>query len=439
MAKRAAKSAADDAAPLLGGLMPDAPAADAGPTDAKPAPAKRRAATAKVDATSDAKTGATPRAADEAKPAPRARAAKSKAEGGVGGGGGLNADARFIVLAGKEDLLRVLRTRQIRDTLTSAHGEIDVVRFDGDAATPAEVLDECRSFGLIARHKMVVVDRADQLVKGEARPLFERYALGLAEQGPSESGATLVLRCDTWLAGKLDAMIGAVGAIIKCEALTPAAAADWAVRRARKEHDAALDAQAAEMLVERLGTDLGRLSAEVAKLAAVAFGIQVARRRATGATDLPDPATEPAPIGPELVARWTGVAREEDAWTIQAALLAATPGQALEYLRELLDVSREPAQKIAYSVLDLARKLHGATAALKAGANPQEVASKMKLWGPSRDAVLGFARNGSPTRTLAALRASVTLDKRAKSGFCDAETAVEGMVLALSQTIAARR
>ena len=97
----------------------------------------------------------------------------------------------MVVLIGKELFLRSQYTSMLRSALEQAHGEIETFQFGGDADSAA-VLDECRSFGLMAGHKLVIVDDADQFVRAETRPMIERYA-----QNPSEQ-ATLVLRSAKW-------------------------------------------------------------------------------------------------------------------------------------------------------------------------------------------------------------------------------------------------
>ena len=99
-----------------------------------------------------------------------------------------NSDDRIVVLIGKELFLRAQYTSMLRASLEKVHGEIETFQFSGDSVDPAEVLDECRSFGLMASYKLVIVDDADQFVRADTRPMIERYA-----QNPSEQ-ATLVLR-----------------------------------------------------------------------------------------------------------------------------------------------------------------------------------------------------------------------------------------------------
>src|SRR5262249_44697926 len=90
--------------------------------------------------------------------------------------GALTAEHRIVVLIPKAPFVQGEFTAQLKDALVAAHGAIDAFRFEGPAATAAAVLDECRTFGLMQEHKLVVVDQADQLVKEENRPLVERYA-----------------------------------------------------------------------------------------------------------------------------------------------------------------------------------------------------------------------------------------------------------------------
>ena len=119
------------------------------------------------------------------------------------------------------------------------------------------MLDECRSFDLMQRQKLVVVENADKLVAGDNRPLIERYASAPADH------STLALKAGKWNRGNLDKLIEKVGVIVKCEPPSAADAAKWAYHRALKRHDADLDKDAAVALVERVGVDLGRIDTEI--------------------------------------------------------------------------------------------------------------------------------------------------------------------------------
>ncbi len=165
----------------------------------------------------------------------------------------LTAACRVVLLCGKEYFLRTLYTQRLRDLLAKEFGEIDALNFDGSNCSAADVLDECRSFGLIAQHKLVAVDNAADLVKEEVRTMFENYC-----KSPSE-GATLVLRSDTWRPGNLDKIIESVGVIKACEPLSDSMAMGWAQKRVAERYDAKIDGSAVQLLISRIGTDLSKI------------------------------------------------------------------------------------------------------------------------------------------------------------------------------------
>lgn len=343
----------------------------------------------------------------------------------------LSAEHRVVVLIGKEPFLQGEFTAQIRELLTKAHGEIDVFRFDGSSASAAEVLDECRTFGLMQRHKMVVVDAADALLKGAddddggrsrrrgGRELFEEYAAAPCE------AATLVLRCEKWNKGKLDGLIENVGVIRHLEAPTPAVAASWAIKRAQKRYGATLERDAAALLVERLGTELGRLDTELAKLALMSLG-EDAKENANPT------------ITADLVRGVVGLSREEEVWSLQTVLLQPSRVAVLTRLHEALDVSGHHPTLVTWACVDLARKLHGAARGLRAGENPWALARTLKMWGSAQEAVMAAARKADPARLSGLLKAGVEADWRQKTGQTEPRRALEMLALRFPEALAGR-
>ncbi len=302
-----------------------------------------------------------------------------------------DATHRVVVLHGKEVFLRAEHTAALKDKLAEAFGEVDVARFDGETAQGADVLDECRSFGLMAPHKLVVVEEADKLIGEATRPAFERYA-----RAPSE-GATLVLRAQTWRKGNLDKAIESVGMIVPCDAASESTAIRWCGRRCEKRHGAKIDQRAAAALVERVGTDLSRLDTELEKLA---LGV------GTGGT-----------VTPEHVVELVGRTREEEVWSIQGELLCGDPERTLAHLRAILDnAPRDAHVPVMWACVDLARKIHAATRAMRSGANPHQIAKELRLWGPSKDAVLAVAGRLDPREARGLLEACIAGDRAGKSG-----------------------
>ena len=324
----------------------------------------------------------------------------------------LDATHRIVLLIGPEIFLAGEFTAQLKEILLAAHGEIDTLHFDGATSQVADVLDECRSFGLMQQHKLVVVDNADQFVKADNRPLIERYT-----QSPSET-ATLVLRGTKWNKGKLDDMIEKVGAIKACEELPPHLAIKWAVGRVQKRHGATIADEVAAELIDRTGCSFGRIDGELAKLAAAAGDTKV--------------------ITLELVDELVGRRREEEVWGIQHVLLSGDAAASLTHLREMLDVSRHPPQLIGWALTDLCRKLHGASQGNALKMNPFAIAKALKLWGSSKDAILSAGARLSPDAARALYSAAIEADARGKSGLGEPEHQLERLTLQFASAMRRR-
>jgi DNA polymerase III delta subunit len=137
--------------------------------------------------------------------------------------------------------------------------DVQRVDADGERAELADVLDELRSFAMFGGAKLVVVRDADAFIT-RFRPQLEDYVAS-----PSNSG-TLVLRLSS-LPGnqKIHKAIAKTGKIIDCE--PPKDPIRWIAEHGRGAHGITLTPDAARLLAELVGNDLGRLDGELAKLA----------------------------------------------------------------------------------------------------------------------------------------------------------------------------
>ena len=330
-----------------------------------------------------------------------------------------SADMRFIILHGKDSYLIVERLHAIERQLIERFGEVSRFNFDGATTQTVEIFDELRTFGLLATHKLVVVDKADQFVGSEERRrALERYA-----EEPVEH-ATLVLRSESWRPGNLDKLVAKVGAVLKCEPPSADAAAVWCERRGPKQHGVTIAADVADALVGRVGTDLARLDTELAK-----FGAYLAR----------EPEGKRV-VTAELVTLLVGQSREEAAWEVQEAVLGGRPAQAVRKVRELVEISQAPEQLILWSLVDLARKVHDAARMLGEGASEGTVSKQVKLWGPSMGPTLRAARLLGPVRAARLFADAIDLDRRSKSGLAgELPRTLEAFASDFSSRCAARR
>jgi DNA polymerase III delta subunit len=328
-----------------------------------------------------------------------AKRSSSKTEDVAAGGLPLGPKCRMVMLIGKDLFVRAESTRLLRVALEKEHGEVDTVVFDGPSTTAAEILDECRSFGLIARHKLILVEDAEGVVKEDSRPAFERYA-----QAPCDS-ATLVFRSEKLIPGNLGKAVERVGCIISCTPPTPQEAVKWVLSECKKRHAIDIEPAAAELMVENIGPIQAQLDTELAKLAVAADTATIINRA--------------------LVEQFVGKTREEDIWSIQTTVLKASNAARIGAIRYTINTLRTPGTLVLFALTDLSRKLHVISRGTKAGANPGVIRRVAKLWGASADDVFAAGAGLEWRRSVGLFRACVEADRRSKSGLGDAARSSE--------------
>ena len=326
-----------------------------------------------------------------------------------------DASMRVVLLHGKESFLKEEATTELGRVLTEAFDDYEQFNFEGSSVSLADVLDELRSYGLIQRHKLVVVDEADKFLARDVSPkAVYRRAIEAYTKAPVDE-ATLLLRADSWRKCNLDKLITKVGTSIKCEPLSDALAVTWCIKRASANHGREIQRPAAVSLVERLGTSLIRLDTELAKLSAfVGPDDQISRKDVQ-----------------ELV----GQSREEQAWVLQSAIMTGQGQEALGKLRELLDISQVPKELVMWAVSDLLRRLHTTAQLLRQGVSPRAIISQLKLWGASGNRIIDVARKGEPIKFAQLLQLAIDTDRRSKVGLGSYIRNVERLTVYVTDTI----
>jgi DNA polymerase-3 subunit delta len=260
---------------------------------------------------------------------------------------------------------------------------------------------------------VVVVNDADVFVS-EHRQAMERYAKSPVEQ------AALVFRSVRWNPGNLDKAIAKVGCVLKCDVLSSSAARGWLERRAQQTHGVKLSAQAAGCLVDRIGSDLGMLDSELGKLVVLAG--------------------DRGAVTEALIKQVVSKGSDEEAWAIQQVVLAGISGRSgrglsvshwtgakhqrggetpglIEKVHELIDLSGQPDVLVAYFVIDIVRKMYLAVVMIAEGLGEQQVAERLKVFGPRRAAFFAAVRELDQVAAGALFESVVRYDSRAKSGY----------------------
>lgn len=218
-----------------------------------------------------------------------------------------------VVLCGDEPFLKRLALKALRQrALGEGEGEFSLVTLAGPQVELRDVLDELASFSLFGGGRRLVH------VEG-AEPFVTRYRGALEQyvERPHRSGV-LVLEVGNWPANtRLAKAVAASGLTIECKSPPPAKLAKWLVSWARSEHGAKLTPDAAQLLHDAVGDELGLLDQELAKLAAAAQG--------AGRNE----------IDAALVGELASGGRAQSVWELLDAALEGDTSRALERLDQL--------------------------------------------------------------------------------------------------------
>jgi DNA polymerase-3 subunit delta len=201
---------------------------------------------------------------------------------------------------------------------------------------------------------MVVVQQADDFVS-QHRSELEDYC-------GKPRGSVLVLMVQSWLANtRLYKKIAEMGLTINCNLprgrfgdIDEDAVLAWLEKRAQRQYQVHLEAGAGEMLLEIVGTQLGRLDQELAKLALLADSApQFSRdaKRSAGPTTPNDKQrtmdNEQRTISRQLVEQSVGGWRTKTAWVMIEQALEGNAATALVELDRLLLAGEEPIALLA--------------------------------------------------------------------------------------------
>src|SRR5437868_2648155 len=156
----------------------------------------------------------------------------------------------------KRQVLEALRQRILGD----GDEGFALSRHSGDIVSYADVMADVQTVPFLSPRRLVIVDAADAFVS-KYRGHLEKY---LARPSPT---GTLVLEVKSWPSNTRLAKMLDSNATLVCKALTGQQLPGWCMRRFKQQHDKTLTQQAARLLLELVGNDLGVLDQELGKLA----------------------------------------------------------------------------------------------------------------------------------------------------------------------------
>jgi DNA polymerase-3 subunit delta len=215
-----------------------------------------------------------------------------------------------------------------RAVLGEVGDELAVARFAGDEATLADVNDELRTLPFFAKQRLVIVEGADPFITAHRKDL-EEYV-----ERPASSGV-LVLSARLWASNtRLAKLVEKEGVSVSCKSPEERERAayekelvPWLVQYAKARHGVQLELDAARLLVELVGPEIGLLATDVDKL-----HVYVGERKKIHRDD---------------VAKMVGAGRTETIWKTLEAATTGNTALALELLDRLLAAGEPPVRVLA--------------------------------------------------------------------------------------------
>ena len=301
-----------------------------------------------------------------------------------------------------------LQLQKLREVLRLLPPDAQRTDVDGERAELAEVLDDLRSFAMFGGGKVVVVRTADAFLTRYREQLEEYVAR------PSDS-ATLVLRFDKLPSNqRIYKAIAKTGSIEPCD--PPKDLRGWVVQQAKGAHRVGIAPDAAALLVDLIGDDMGRLDSELAKLAISADAEGVKQ------------------IDAGMVGAGVAFQREREMWDMTNELAAGRPAEALRRWRQLVALDPSTEYRAVTWLGMWLENVRKALAMKRQGVNPAAICQTLRIW--PRELQTPFLKTADALGDRGVGRALDLLaevDHQSKSGVGDAAANVERFILQLAQ------
>jgi len=305
-------------------------------------------------------------------------------------------------LVGSDAFVQLQKLKEILAQLPADAQRVDA---DGERAELSEVLDELRSFAMFGSGKLVVLRNADAFIT-RFREQLEDYVAK-----PSDS-ATLILRLESLPSNqRIYKAIAKVGVIEKCD--PPKDLAQWAIQHAKAAHGVGLAPDAARLLVDLVGQELGRIDTELAKLAL---------------------ATNGKTIQPDDVAGGVAFQRERQMWDMTNELACGRTAEALRRWRQLIQMDSSTEFRAVTWLGMWLENVRKAIAMKKKGMQTFAIAQQLRIW--PKDIQGPFFQTADALGERGAARATdllADIDLRSKSGIGDAASNVERFILEIGR------
>jgi DNA polymerase III subunit delta len=169
----------------------------------------------------------------------------------------------LVVVYGKERFLKLEAIREVSAAVLGPEAdELSLSRLSGPQTDLKSVVDSLLTVSMWSPRQLVVVEDADEFVTN-FREGLESYL-----ERPAKK-SVLMLDVKSWPSTtRLAKKVASIGLPLECSELKGAALLGWIGKRCRSRHGKKIDRQAAQLLTDLAGSELGLIDQELAKLAA---------------------------------------------------------------------------------------------------------------------------------------------------------------------------
>lgn len=320
-----------------------------------------------------------------------------------------------VYLVGGSDAFLVSRqTEQLMDRLLPFEQRQTAlwVPSPDDLPEAAEIFDELRTLPFLADRRVVLIKEADGFLR-DHRQRLEKYL-----ENPSPTGVLILQVGKIDNRTRLTKAVAKLGGVIETGAMKPYELPKFAVGYCRQYFAKTLSYPAAQMLVEFVGDQTGRICSEMEKLA-----VYVGSRKT---------------ITPEDIQTLIGHNRMYGAFEVIDAITAGRTEEALRRLRNMFEADKSAEYTVIGAFAYHFRKLFSAGALLEQGLSRQAVAKKMGLWKSREEAFFAQLRAVRLEQLGRILARLGRLDFGIKTGRTSAPSAMERFILEIQMLFAER-
>lgn len=235
----------------------------------------------------------------------------------------------LYVVHGDEAFLKAEVIRAIRKRALDGEGDdLAASVHEGETAQLAEVCDELETVPFFGSRRLVLVEGADPFVS-KFRAALEKKIAKLPASG------VLILELKSFPSNTRLYKLIADESSIACKAPAAYRLSQWCAQWCPARHGKQISSQAASLLVDLIGPEMGQLDQEMEKLA-----IYIGER---------------GRIEPMDVDKLVGQSRAENTWKIFDAIGAGEPAAALAILERLFEQGEEPMRLLGAFSMQLRR------------------------------------------------------------------------------------